>query len=71
MSLQIKQAVAIDAYAAEGLELEITESMLMQDIQHNITSLKAIRAMGITWLSMTSVLVSPRLATCLSSPWTR
>jgi EAL domain-containing protein (putative c-di-GMP-specific phosphodiesterase class I) len=48
MSLQIKQAVAIDAYAAEGLELEITESMLMQDIQHNITSLKAIRAMGIT-----------------------
>jgi diguanylate cyclase (GGDEF)-like protein/PAS domain S-box-containing protein len=45
---EIKQAIAIDAHAAQGLELEITESMLMKDIQHNIASLQAIRAMGIT-----------------------
>jgi EAL domain-containing protein (putative c-di-GMP-specific phosphodiesterase class I) len=36
------------AYAAcTGLELEITESMVMQDFKHNIASLHAIRAMGI------------------------
>jgi diguanylate cyclase (GGDEF)-like protein/PAS domain S-box-containing protein len=45
---EIEEAIAIDAKAAEGLELEITESMIMNDIEHNITSLKAIRAMGIT-----------------------
>lgn len=45
---EIKQAIAIDVHAAQGLELEITESMLMKDIQHNISSLQAIRAMGIT-----------------------
>jgi diguanylate cyclase (GGDEF)-like protein/PAS domain S-box-containing protein len=44
---EIEEAVAIDPHAAEGLELEITESMIMEDIEHNITSLKAIRAMGI------------------------
>jgi EAL domain-containing protein (putative c-di-GMP-specific phosphodiesterase class I) len=33
--------------AAAGLELEITESMVMQDFKHNIASLHAIRAMGI------------------------
>ena len=44
----IKQAIAIDQHAAEGLELEITESLLMEDIQHSIASLHAIRAMGVT-----------------------
>ncbi len=45
---EIEQGIAIDAHAAEGLELEITESMIMEDIEHNIATLQAIRAMGIT-----------------------
>jgi diguanylate cyclase (GGDEF)-like protein/PAS domain S-box-containing protein len=43
----IQLAVGIDPIAAGGLELEITESMVMQDFKHNIASLHAIRAMGI------------------------
>jgi diguanylate cyclase (GGDEF)-like protein/PAS domain S-box-containing protein len=43
----IRLAVGIDPLAAAGLELEITESMVMQDFKHNIASLHAIRAMGI------------------------
>ena len=43
----IKLAVGIDPAAAAGLELEITESMVMQDFKHNIVSLHAIRAMGL------------------------
>jgi len=45
---EIKQAIAIDAHAAAGLELEITESLIMEDVKHNIASLEAIRAMGVT-----------------------
>jgi len=45
---QIGQAVAIDAQAPAGLELEITESLVMEDIKHNTTSLQAIRAMGVS-----------------------
>ena len=45
---EIEQKIGIDAHAAEGLELEITESLIMEDFEHNITSLQAIRAMGIT-----------------------
>lgn len=45
---EIEQAIAVDAHAAEGLELEITESMLMNDIDRNITNLKMIRAKGIS-----------------------
>jgi len=45
---EIKQAIGIDAHAAAGLELEITESMIMEDVKHNIASLQAIRAMGVT-----------------------
>ncbi len=43
----IKQAIDIDAHAAEGMELEITESMIMEDVDHNIASLRDIRAMGV------------------------
>lgn len=45
---EIEQAIAIDAHAADGLELEITESLIMEDVKHCITTLRAIRAMGIT-----------------------
>ena len=38
----------IEPDAAAGLELELTESLIMEDVTHSITSLQAIRAMGIT-----------------------
>ena len=45
---EIGQAIGIDAHAAAGLELEITESLIMEDVKHNIASLQAIRALGVT-----------------------
>jgi len=45
---EIAQAISIDSRAAAGLELEITESLIMEDVSHSVTSLKAIRAMGIS-----------------------
>jgi EAL domain-containing protein (putative c-di-GMP-specific phosphodiesterase class I) len=45
---EIEQAIGIDPQAAAGLELEITESMIMEDVKHSIATLQAIRAMGIT-----------------------
>jgi diguanylate cyclase (GGDEF)-like protein/PAS domain S-box-containing protein len=45
---EIAQAIGIDAGAAAGLELEITESLVMEDVLHNIASLQAIRAMGVS-----------------------
>jgi EAL domain-containing protein (putative c-di-GMP-specific phosphodiesterase class I) len=40
------QAIGIDAHAAAGLEL--TESLIMEDVKHRIASLQAILAMGVT-----------------------
>jgi diguanylate cyclase (GGDEF)-like protein/PAS domain S-box-containing protein len=34
--------------ASVGLELEITESLIMEDVKHGISSLQAIRALGLT-----------------------
>jgi diguanylate cyclase (GGDEF)-like protein/PAS domain S-box-containing protein len=45
---EIEQAISINANAAAGLELEITESLIMEDVKHSIVSLSAIRAMGVT-----------------------
>ncbi len=45
---EIAQLIGVDAQAAAGLELEITESLIMEDVTHSITSLQAIRAMGIS-----------------------
>ena len=45
---EIKQAIGIDAQAAAGLELEITEGVIMEDIKGTIASLQAIRALGVT-----------------------
>lgn len=45
---EIEQVIGHDAQAAEGLELEITESLIMEDVRHSIASLQAIRAMGLT-----------------------
>jgi len=45
---EIEQAISLDPQAAAGLELEITESVIMEDVKGNIATLKAIRAVGIT-----------------------
>jgi diguanylate cyclase (GGDEF)-like protein len=45
---EIRQAVSVAADAAAGLQLEITESVIMQDVNHSIGSLLAIRALGVT-----------------------
>jgi diguanylate cyclase (GGDEF)-like protein/PAS domain S-box-containing protein len=45
---EIKRKISIDAQAAAGLELEITESLIMADIKHSIASLQAIRDMGVS-----------------------
>jgi diguanylate cyclase (GGDEF)-like protein len=45
---EIRQVIAVDAQAPAGLELEITESLIMEDVKGTIASLEAIRALGIT-----------------------
>ncbi len=45
---EIEQAIGSTAQAADGLELEITESLIMEDVRHNIASLQAIRDMGVS-----------------------
>lgn len=45
---EISQVIGIHPQAAAGLELEITESLIMGDVEHNIFSLQAIRNMGVT-----------------------
>jgi diguanylate cyclase (GGDEF)-like protein len=45
---EIGRIIGIDAHAPAGLELEITESLIMADINHNIASLESIRAIGVT-----------------------
>jgi diguanylate cyclase (GGDEF)-like protein/PAS domain S-box-containing protein len=44
---EIRQAIGVDQHAAAGLEIEITESLIMEDIKNSITTLQAIRAMGV------------------------
>jgi len=45
---EIQQAVSVAKDAAAGLQLEITESVIMQDVDHSIGSLLAIRELGVT-----------------------
>ena len=44
---EVRRAIDIGAHAADGLELEITESLIMADVNHSIASLQEIRAMGV------------------------
>jgi diguanylate cyclase (GGDEF)-like protein/PAS domain S-box-containing protein len=44
---EIRRAVDIDPRAASGLELEITESLIMEDVKRGVEILQAIRLMGI------------------------
>ncbi len=41
------QAVAVDAVAADGLELELTETLIMKDVKLSIERLGAIRQAGV------------------------
>jgi diguanylate cyclase (GGDEF)-like protein len=45
---EIERVTGVDAHAAAGLELEITESMIMGEVKESIASLKKIRDMGVT-----------------------
>jgi diguanylate cyclase (GGDEF)-like protein len=45
---QVEEAVGITRDAACGLELELTESLIMEDVNRSIVSLQAIRALGVT-----------------------
>jgi diguanylate cyclase (GGDEF)-like protein len=45
---EIEAAIGIAPGAAAGLELEITESLIMENVDHSIANLLAIRALGVT-----------------------
>ncbi|MHB8799578.1 MAG: sensor domain-containing protein [Thermoanaerobaculia bacterium] len=45
---EVRQFVGSDPHAAAGLELEITESLIMEDVKHSIDTLQSIRALGVT-----------------------
>ncbi len=44
---EVRQAL-LDTDAGAGLELEITESVIMEDVEHSMASLRAIREMGVS-----------------------
>jgi diguanylate cyclase (GGDEF)-like protein/PAS domain S-box-containing protein len=43
----IKRAIGVEKDAAAGLELELTESLIMEDVKLSIARLQAIRALGV------------------------
>lgn len=45
---EIRRVLGRDPRAADGLELEITESLIMEDVKHSIVTLQTIRALGVT-----------------------
>jgi diguanylate cyclase (GGDEF)-like protein/PAS domain S-box-containing protein len=45
---EVQQALAVDVSAAAGLELEITESVVMEDVRHSGARLRAIRELGVS-----------------------
>jgi diguanylate cyclase (GGDEF)-like protein/PAS domain S-box-containing protein len=44
---EMRKIAGVDAHAAAGLELELTESLIMEDVNLSIASLKAVRDLGI------------------------
>jgi diguanylate cyclase (GGDEF)-like protein/PAS domain S-box-containing protein len=44
---EIKEAIGVDAHAGAGLELEITETTIMKDLEYAIATLQAIRELGV------------------------
>jgi EAL domain-containing protein (putative c-di-GMP-specific phosphodiesterase class I) len=45
---EVRQLTESHDQAAAGLELEITESLIMEDVKHSISSLQTLRALGLT-----------------------
>jgi len=45
---EIRQVIGGDENAVAGLELEITENLIMEDVKNSVAILQAIREMGIT-----------------------
>ena len=45
---EIRRTIAVNPLAAAGLELEITESLVMEDVERSIEVLHAIRSMGVS-----------------------
>jgi diguanylate cyclase (GGDEF)-like protein/PAS domain S-box-containing protein len=45
---EVERAISTAPDSAGGLELELTESLIMENVTHSILSLSAIRALGIT-----------------------
>ncbi|MDE2342705.1 MAG: EAL domain-containing protein [Betaproteobacteria bacterium] len=43
----VQHILSVDPGAAQGLELELTESMIMEDLDRSIASLKSIRNLGV------------------------
>ena len=61
---EIRQAIGLGARAAAGLELELTEGLIMEDVSHSIASLREIREMGVSiavddWFRPSSILPMP------------
>jgi diguanylate cyclase (GGDEF)-like protein/PAS domain S-box-containing protein len=44
---EVRHAIGSDEHAADGLELELTESLIMEDVKHSISSLRTIRSLGV------------------------
>ena len=44
----VRHYLSVDPAAAHGLELELTESMIMQNLNQSIASLETIRSLGVT-----------------------
>lgn len=44
---EVRQAIGVDPHAAAGLELELTETLIMADVKLSIARLQAIRDLGI------------------------
>jgi diguanylate cyclase (GGDEF)-like protein len=44
---EIKEAIGVDARAGAGLELEITETTIMRDLEYTIATLQAVRELGV------------------------
>jgi len=45
---EVERALSVAPNSADGLELELTESLIMENVTHSIRSLSTIRALGIT-----------------------
>ena len=45
---EVRSAIGIDPFAPASGNLEITESLIMEDVKHSIASLQSIRDMGLT-----------------------